>query len=130
MYSIEKKPFGFKLTFSEMVNANEMKKWVDESKNAVSSAPNDFGVLIDMRKLSPLATDAQLHMQEGQKIYKQNGMKRSAVIVSSVLTKMQFQRIAKETGIYDWERYIDASSVNNWEKAALDWIEKEVDPDL
>lgn len=34
-----------------------------------------------------------------------------------------------QTGIYEWERYIDSSSVSNWEKVGLEWIEMAVDPD-
>jgi hypothetical protein len=42
---------------------------------------------------------------------------------------MQFRRIGKETGIYEWERYIDASSVADWEKIGIDWLSKGIDPD-
>jgi len=129
MYNIEKNNYGFKLTFGGHINEEEMKKWVDDSRKSLASAPSSFGVLIDMRTLKPLNPEAQKHMQEGQKLYKGKGMVRSAVIVSSAVTKMQFQRIAKETGIYEWERYIDASSVGNWEKVAIDWIANGKDPD-
>ncbi len=42
---------------------------------------------------------------------------------------MQFKRIAKETGIYEWERYINASATPNWEQAGADWLTKAADPD-
>ncbi len=70
MYKIEKKPYGYKLTFGDMIKADEMKKWVDESKTALQTAPKEFGILIDMRTIKPLLNDAQVHMQEGQKLYK------------------------------------------------------------
>ena len=56
-------------------------------------------------------------------------MERSAVIVDSSTLKMQFTRLAKDFGIYQWERYIDASSVDNWQDAGQQWIENAVDPD-
>ncbi|OEU57610.1 MAG: hypothetical protein BA871_10695 [Desulfuromonadales bacterium C00003096] len=68
-------------------------------------------------------------MQDGQKLYKEKGMVRSVVILDNVITKMQFRRIGKETGIYEWERYIDASSVADWEKIGIDWLSKGIDPD-
>jgi len=34
-------------------------------------------------------------------------MVRSVVILANTITKLQFKRIAQETGIYQWERYID-----------------------
>ena len=56
-------------------------------------------------------------------------MERSVVILDNVITTMQFKRIAQETGIYQWERYIDASSTGNWQKAGEDWIVKGIDMD-
>ena len=129
MYKIEKENFGYKLTFKGFIKKDEMLEWVEESKRAVAGAPKDFGVLIDMRELKPLPDDSQLHMQEGQKLYKTKGMLRSAVVVNGAATKMQFKRIAKETGIYDWERYINAATSTDWEKAAVGWISSGIDPD-
>ena len=71
MYNIEKKTYGYKLTFDAIINAQEMQQWVDESKTALAGASGEFGVLIDMRGLKPLAADAQAIMQEGQKLYKE-----------------------------------------------------------
>ncbi len=50
-------------------------------------------------------------MEEGQKEYKERGMTRSVVILDSAIMAMQFKRLAKDTGIYQWERYIDASTI-------------------
>jgi hypothetical protein len=130
MFKIEKKDFGFKLTLGGFINVDEMKQWVEESKKALLITPKQFGVFVDMRELKPLPPESQSFMQEGQKLYKQKGMQRSVVIVQNAITKMQFKRIAKETGIYAWERYIDASEVTNWEKIGKDWICDEIDPDV
>ena len=103
MYKIEKKEYGYKLTFGGLINAEEMKKWVDESRNALTVTPSKFGVFVDMRTLKPIEKESQVIMEEGQKLYKAKGMERSVVILESVLVTMQFKRIAKETGIYNWE---------------------------
>ena len=129
MYKIEKKTFGYKLVFDGMMDAAEMAEWVDASEKALTGAVGKFGVCVDMRGLAPLLADAQEHMQRGQKLYKQKGMERSAVILDSDVIALQFKRIAKETGIYEWERYIAASKEPNWEKVAVDWITKAIDPD-
>jgi len=68
-------------------------------------------------------------MYEGQKLYKRRGMLRSVVILSSPVIAAQFRRIAWETGIGQWERYIDSSSVPDWEEVGMDWLLKEVDPE-
>jgi hypothetical protein len=42
---------------------------------------------------------------------------------------MQFKRIAKQTGIYAFERYLDASKTPGYEKIGIAWIQNGVDPD-
>jgi hypothetical protein len=129
MYKIDKKDYGYLLTFSGMINLEEMSKWVEDSKKALTGAPSSFGVIIDMRDLKPLAADVKKKMEEGQILYKEKGMARSAVILSSAVLTLQFKRIAQESGIYKTERYINASKVSNWEKVASDWVKNEIDPD-
>jgi hypothetical protein len=106
-----------------------MQAWVEESKTALKSAGKDFGVFVDMRSLKPLVQEAQAVMQEGQKLFKAKGMARSVVILASAIITMQFKRIAQDTGIYQWERYIDSSTVPNWKEKGLAWVRDKVDPD-
>jgi hypothetical protein len=37
--------------------------------------------------------------------------------------------LAKESGIYNYERFIDASSDAQWQKHAEDWVGFGIDPD-
>ncbi len=129
MFNIEEKDYGYKLTFSHVVKADEMERWVEESKRKLANQSGQFGVFVDMRNLKPLDEAAQQKMEEGQKTFKQKGMQRSVVILDSALLTMQFKRIAKETGIYEWERYINASVTPNWEEVGINWIAKGIDPD-
>lgn len=129
MYRIEKKPWGFKLTFGDFIKHEEMNQWYEDAERELKLQSGAFGVFVDMRSLKPLPADAQKRMEDGQRLFKQKGLKRSAVILDSALTTMQFKRIAHETGIYQWERYIDASTHADWEKRAMDWLQSEVDPD-
>jgi len=129
MTRIEKAPYGFKLTFGGFIQKDEMDRWVEDSRKALVSASGKFGVFVDMRTLKPLPAEAQPSMVEGQKLYKVKGMERSVVILANAITTSQFKRIAKETGIYAWERYLDASKTQNWEAVGRDWIERGVDPD-
>jgi hypothetical protein len=129
MYMIEKKPFGFKLVFSDTIQVDEMKKWVDDSKKALAGHSGKFGVLVDMRDLKPLKPEVQAVMVDGQKEYKAKGMERSAVALANSVIALQFRRLAQESGIYQWERYIDGSKEQNWEKVAEAWIMYAKDPD-
>lgn len=128
MYSIEKKSYGYHLVFSDFISADEMAKWVSESEAALANGPSEYGAFVDMRQLKPLAPDAQSQMQSGQKLYKEKGMVRSVVILNDAVTTLQFKRIARETGIAEWERYIDASTTADWEAKGVAWLTDGTEP--
>ena len=130
MYKIEKRPSGFVLTFSGSMEAAEMKRWYDESIETLKLSPSDFGVIVDMRSLAPLKQDAQVLMIKGQQAYKLKGMKRSCVVVNDATTMIQFKRLAKESGIYAYERYLDGSKTADWSAIAVKWVKDGIDPDL
>jgi hypothetical protein len=127
MYKIEKKNYGYKLHFSGSIKLDEIMSWQEESKKELVNKTGSFGVMIDMRELSPLMPDAQKGMEEGQQLYKVKGMNRSAVIFNSPIITMQFKRLAKQSGIASNERYIDASKDAAWETTAANWIEKGIE---
>lgn len=129
MHAIEKHDYGYLLVFGGFMDEAEMKAWVAESREALAKAPKSFGVMVDMRTLKPLTDAAQAAMVEGQKLYKEKGMQRSAVALASSVVTMQFRRLAEESGIYAWERYLDASKVTDWEKVGKEWITAAKDPD-
>jgi hypothetical protein len=128
VHKIQKNPWGFELTFADTMDAREMQMWLEESKSVLKTAQPGFGIFVDMRALKPLAPDAQAIMQEGQKLYKAKGMVRSVVILASGILTMQFKRIAHETGIYDWERYIDSTEVPTWREKGIAWVKDKGDP--
>ena len=129
MYKIERRPSGYILTFAGMIKIDEMQNWKKDSQIALSQeSSSSFGVIIDMRDLQPLASETQDVMIEGQKLYKQKGMLRSAVILSSAIISLQFKKLAKESGIYATERYIDATCSNPIE-IAINWVKDGTDPD-
>ncbi len=130
MYTLNKVGFGFRITFGDLMSVEELQRWVGDTKKVLGSRPaGAFGVFVDMRTLKPLSPEAQAVMVEGQKLYKEKGMQRSAVILNSALLTTQFKRLAKESGIYAWERYLDASSTPDWERKAESWITAGTDPD-
>jgi hypothetical protein len=128
MYGIEKTDYGYRLIFSGRILETEMAAWVEESDQLLDKQQGKFSVLIDMRRLDPIASEAQVQMQKGQRLYKQKGMERSVVVLENPTLTLQFKRIAKQTGILLWERYIDSNLVKNWEEVALDWIKNGVEP--
>jgi hypothetical protein len=128
MYKIEKTAYGVKITFAGGMSKDEIVAWGVESEKVLQTLQSSFGIMIDMREMKPLAPDAQAEMQKGQKLYKEKGMERSVVILSSTIATLQFKRIAQESGIFAWERYIDASASPDWEVKGEKWLTNSIDP--
>lgn len=129
MYKIEEESFGYLITFSGIIGHVELNQWYQDSQQRLLTAPEKFGVLVNMEGMSPLAPHNLELMINGQKLYRQKGMQRSAVILGSALLTEQFRRLAIQSGIYKYERYFDAESTLDWEKLASDWVINGIDPD-
>jgi hypothetical protein len=128
-YTLDEVPFGFKVTIAGRVTRAEAMKALEESRNALRVCAKPFGVLVDIRTLKPMADDVQAIVDETQRLFRKSGLERSAVVLASAVMTMQFRRIAKDTGVGEHERYVDASKHADWEKIALGWIRDGVDPD-
>jgi len=128
MYKIEITDYGIKFTFSGFVDEQEMQRWAEEVSEKTKSLPKGFGLLLDMRGLQPLPREAWAVMEKAQHRAIKAGMARAAQIVDDPITSMQFRRFARQTGISDRERQINPSSVPDWEKVAIDWLIRGIDP--
>ena len=129
MYRIVRTDWGFQLTFGESASAEEMRRFYEESKIALQDVSVPFYVFVDMRTLIPLDKEAQIYMFQAQRMYREMGMERSVVILTSPVVAAQFRRIGGETGIGRWERYIDASSIPDWREVGMAWLLDGVDPE-
>ena len=79
MYKIDRRTSGYILTFSGLINPDEMQRWHDDSKRSLMiETRSSFGVIIDMKDLQPITAEAKNIMVAGQKLYKDKGMERSA----------------------------------------------------
>lgn len=128
MYNIEKTSFGLKLTLSDFVRKEDIDNYKNELDNLLRMLPDKFGILIDMRALKPLAPEAQESLTKTQKLVGPR-LTRSATIIDSAILNMQFKRLSKKSGVITSKRFIDASKVDNWEQAAVNWIVDGLDPD-
>ena len=130
MYKIERRPSGYILTFSGLISPEEMQRWHDDSqRNLSTETSSSFGVIIDMKDLQPLSSETKGIMVAGQKLYKEKGMERSAVILNSPEITSQFKNLALQSGIYSTERYIDASNISNAVDIGINWVKDAIDPD-
>ena len=128
MYKIDKTDLGFNLTFAGDMTKDEIEKWYTESEQALIGQQSPFGVIIDMRTLAPLPVEAQEIMVRGQSMYRSRGMERSCVILDDAITTIQFMRLARKSGIFKFERYINASEHRDWLARARNWVRHAIAP--
>ena len=128
MYKIEKTDLGFQLTFGGDMTEAELQTWYEESAGVLAEMNLPFGVIIDMRTLAPLPIGAQTVMIKGQAMYRSCGMQRSCVILEDAITTIQFMLLARQSGIFKYERYIDASVQKDWRQVARSWVRDAVAP--
>ena len=128
MYKIDKTDLGFYLTFAGAMTKAEIEKWYAESEQVLKGPLAPFGVIIDMRTLALLSVDAQGVMVRGQAMYRSRGMERSCVILDDAITTIQFMRLARRSGIFKYERYIDASAHKDWLAEARNWVGNAIAP--
>ncbi len=130
MYTIQRCHFGYLMSFGGKIDSTEMRYWFRESKSVLAAAPRTFGIVVDMRDLSPLSIEAREVWEEGKRLFRTKGMLRSAVVVAKDCLASELRRIARSSGTSDWEKFIDASDLPNWQEVAVSWVCHETDPDL
>src|SRR2546426_866903 len=108
MWNISDQSFGFVLTFAGRPDATQLAAWVEESKRRLTRPlPAQWGLVVDMCELQALDSAAQDVMAEGQRLFKQRGMSRVAVVVKDAITVLQFRRLGRGTGVDSIERFIN-----------------------
>lgn len=132
VHKIEETKYGYKLVLEGFLQREEVGQLLETMK--VKIRPREkgesFPLLLDMRKSNAFPSDARDLIKQCLLFCKQSGMERNAVVLNSAIATLQARRIAKETGIDRWSRYIDASSrPDDWEKIAEEWLLRGVDPE-
>ncbi len=69
-------------------------------------------------------------VMEAMEKFKALGGVRSVVIFDSPIGAMQVRRLARETGVCAYERYLDSQTTPDFEKVGLAWVMDGKDPDL
>lgn len=129
MWNIARQSFGFVLTFEGALTPADLQAWRAQALRELAKLPPPgWGVVVDMRQLQPLSSEAQAVMVDGQQAFKKAGMKRSAVALNDAVATMQFRRLARQSGIDAWERYINVAETPGWQAAAKRWVVEGAEP--
>lgn len=129
MYTMERTTYGLFIEVRDTLSKADAEQWVEDLKAATTDIDGEFGAFADLRKvllLSPKSKDA---VQAGQIHARKHGLVRSVIILSDEVTVLQMKGIARLSGTYEWERYINADAEPNWEQIGLDWVIHAIDPD-
>ena len=128
MFRIEKTEYGYKLVLEGFIQADEMRECMEECDKQTESMPEQFKIMVDMRKMKTLPPDAKKVLEEGQRHYIERGGIGSAIIASDVVIREQQKNIGARSGVGPREVYIDGSDPDCEEKA-LNWLLHGISPE-
>lgn len=111
MYKVDKTDLGFRLTFAGDMTKAELEKWYEDGEQVLAGQQGLFGVIIDMRTLDLLPAEGQGVMVRGQSMYRCRGMQRSCIILEDAIKTIQFMRLARQSGVFKYERCINPSDL-------------------
>ncbi|MFH1112884.1 MAG: hypothetical protein V1792_03100 [Pseudomonadota bacterium] len=129
MYEIKETQYGLRIVTGGYLGKDELKSMSREAGEIVGRQKKGFGIIHDMRGMFTLPPEAREIMKRNMERAKDRGLGRVAHILDDAIATLQFKRLANEAGIADTTRNIDAGSVSDCERAALDWVVKGIDPD-
>lgn len=129
MYLINHTDYGLRLRLSGTMLVNEVKAFGRDLDRTFETIAKPFSVFVDMRDLLPIDEPAQQEIIAIQLKFLKAGAVKSVVVLNNPTTTYQFKRIALQSEVYDYERYIDASADPDWESNGLKWLVDDIDPD-
>ena len=129
MYTMERTTYGLYIEVRDTLSKVDAEQWVEDLKAAITDINGEFSVFSDLRRVLLLSPESKDAVQTGEMYARKHGLVRSVIILNDEITVQQLRGIARLSGVYEWERYIDASAVGNWEQIGLDWVIHGIDPD-
>lgn len=121
-------PYGYRCAFSGRVDRAELELWSEQVRAICLHRPC-WGQLVDNRYLEELDPALDELVRDVTTFARERGLIRSAVVVADARTAAAVMQQSLLTGRDAWERYLDASADPDWERNALAWIERGLDPD-
>ncbi len=123
--------YGFRVHAPGYITPAEARAWFEDLKPRVLAlGGTPFGLMVDSRTQKANPPDTQELIKESMVWLRGHGMERSVVVLDSTVALIQILRLAKTSGVYAYERYLDALKDPDWEAKAVDWIARAIDPDL
>lgn len=128
MHDVRMTGYGMKFIFSGNIDREELKVWSRKASEFIKRLDKGFGIMVDMRGMAPLSTEGWEFMTKNMRSGGEAGMGRCAMVFDDPITSMQFWRLSRHAGISDRTRQLDGNSLQDWEKVAMDWILRSINP--
>ena len=106
----------YKLTLDGFIQIEEMQDFQRQCDEALKTPAPNFRVFGDIRGFKPATPNVQEIMVQVQKGFKIKGLKKVAVLVDNVVTKMQFQRLHSAAGVKGTDQFFAAEEDGYMEK--------------
>jgi hypothetical protein len=129
MHRVDETRYGYRVVFEGFLQQDDVGELLSNMKTTIRPRGNAFALLFDMRKSRAFPAEVRELLRQALHFCKEAGMERNAVVLSSAIATLQARRLARESGVEEWSRYIDASHPD-WEKIAVDWLVRAVEPEL
>jgi hypothetical protein len=125
---VEETSYGYKVMFGGGLLVRDAAGALLSEIKSVIRPGSAFALMVDMRESRAFPAEAQETLKLAILYLRDAGMERNACILSSTIATLQARRLGRETGVDETSRYIDASAEPDWERIALDWLLRAIDP--
>jgi len=127
-FGVVQTDYGMKLSILGFINPDEVSSMNHEIQALGKKLDDNFGIVVDMRENRAFSNEVAELMKDQIGIAIDVGMARAGIVLQSAIMTLQARRLIAETGIGDRVRFIDASSDADWEKTAIQWAARGVEP--
>jgi hypothetical protein len=128
MIKIEKRGFGYKIVFGGILKIADISEFKSELLVYINNSKENFSIYYDLRSIQYFAKDAQSEFNSFKTLLKAKGLIRSAVIFnrSGDETKIEIVKIPSD----QTERVLYSSMEMNFEIVGINWLTREIDPNI
>ncbi len=127
MYAIEKTEYGIYVTFSGILNLNEVEQYIREKEVFMNDHPGVYSALVDVRRLATPRDEVMDLLSKTLKKSKEK-LLRMAIIVTSPVVHGIAKQFGFRSSINNVTRVINTNKNTDWEKVALNWINDGIEP--
>ena len=106
----------YKLTLDGFIQIEEMQDFQRQCEEAPKTPAPNFRVFGDIRGFKPATPNVQEIMVQIQEGFKVKGLKKVAVLVENVVTKIQMQRLHSASGVKGTDQFFAGEEDGYMEK--------------